>query len=536
MSSRTPQAAIQQRFNGQRRLRPWSVTHFGGVDAAKSHPLACCRFRPDEGGTLSTTLAVQLAPVNGYMRSNAYVEVFQVAVPYQAIEKLELDADADAGVTEMTRRRLEAGAGIGLEDENTISKACFVHPKSIGGVKKVSKTVRLAYLAAVNHMRKWAYFNAQLVDKSETAILPAILSANVLKRFNAVLDPEKLVDGAVQLTGELPVKGIGFPWSESGASTNLFDRRDTEGETYPDDNHFAQVVGENNDTYERTLIVKEDPDNPGHPKIYAKMAGANGTLTLRDMMKSKKLDLLIRDFAGMIKADPIHGEEKVARAIYGLSVDYGADCQVLYHKTYELQPVHQRPTDGASINDVSAHFALQDRFATLVPRSELGMQVVTIMAVKPLEVLSQQPDPAQTEKWELVNRVHDELELDEQLVTRADVESDLLAADEDQPVFWVGHNQLKHDYSTQGPNEQQTFNVEMKSSMWVYPVPTSVTPQNVNYPDNIDMYPFFNWNGNAAEYTIHQVAAISTSLAKGPNPVERIQLFSADPSLIELPA
>lgn len=531
MTSINPAAVVRQQYTGQRRLRPWSVAHFGGIDAVKLHPIAACRFRPDEGGTISTTLALQLAPVNGYMRSNAYVDVIQIAVPYQAIEKLELSEQDDAGVTEMTRRRLEAGTGIGLEDEGVISKACFTHPKSIGGVKKVSKTVRLAYLAAVNHLRKHAYYAATTLTKTETAIQPAVLTANVLERFNGVLDPEKLVDGAIQLTGQLPVKGIGIKARATAAAQDTVRETGAEIKTSDYYNVKEDVVAD----ADRKLRVEEDPDNPGYPKIYADMAGENGTVTLRDMMRSKKLDGLIRQFAGMIKLDPIHGEERVARALYGLSVDYGDDCQVLYRKVHELRPQHHRPTDGASINDVSAHFALEDRFATLVPRSELGCQVITLVSVKPMETLSQQPDPAQVEPWGLVNRVHDELELDEELVVRSDIESDLLAADEDQPVFWIGHNGLKHGYTAQGPNAQQTYQVEMKSSMWTYPVPTSVTPDNVNYPETIDMYPFYNWNGKAAEYTVHQVAAISTHLAKGPNPVEKIQLFANDPTLIEEP-
>ncbi|WP_127748836.1 hypothetical protein [Parasedimentitalea marina] len=78
-------------------------------------------------------------------------------------------------------------------------------------------------------------------------------------------------------------------------------------------------------------------------------------------------------------------------------------------------------------------------------------------------------------------------------------------------------------------NDQQVAGVEMKTSMWTYEIPTSVTPSNVSYPaEGITMYPFHNWNGAHAEYTFSQVAAISTSHAKGPNPVERIQLFADD--------
>jgi hypothetical protein len=517
--------AVRNAFNGQRRLRPWTNTHFGGLEAAKAHPLAICRFRPDEGGTVSTALDVGLAPVAGYMRSKAYVHVSQIFVPYQAIEKMELDTQEDAGVTEMTRRRLMAGEGIGLEDEGVITKAANIHPKSIGGAKRVTKTARLAYLCAVNHLRKVAYYNATMVAKTETAILPAILTANILDRFNGVLDPERLIDGAINLTGELPVKGISKRTQNFGAAHQGYG---SGGEN----TDYASSSPMSNASQDYIFEVEEDPANPGYPNIRVDMDGAS-EVTLRDMMESQKLDDLIREFAGMIKKDPINGEEVVARSLYGISVDFDHNCHSLYDQIHELTAQHVQPTDGPSVNDVSGHFKLKTRIGTVVPRSELGGQLVTLVMVKPLETLSKQPDPAQTEAWQLVNRVHDETELDEQLLKRSDLESDLAAQDEDQDAFWVGHNSIKHNYATQGPNAQQTAAVEMQSSMWVYEIPTSVTPSNVNYPETIDMYPFFNWNGAHAEYTISQVAAISTSLAKGPNPVERIQLFADDPTLID---
>lgn len=530
MNAMNPTRAIRDKFNGRRRLRPWVNSHYGGMRAMECHPLGICRFRPGEGGTVSTRLNTKLAPVSGYMRSKAYVDVVQIAVPYQAIEKLELEDQEDAGVTEMTRRRLMAKQGIGLELEGEITKAANIHPISDGGQKKVTKTARLAYLAAVNHMRLYAYFAAELATKTETAILPAILTANVLQRFNGVLEPEKMADGAINLTGDIPIKGIGILGNP--VEYSISDVNQSDGT-----NGTVQGGTPSTGSLLHRLVVEHEG---GIPKIQAEMSGV-GELTLRDMVKSQKLDELVREFAGMIKKDPINGEEKVARALYGLSIDYDHNCQVLYRKVFELSAMHQRPMDGASINDVSAHFELDTQFATLVPTSELGVQLVTIVSIKPVETIKKQPDPAQTEAWELVNRVHDETELDEVLLTRRHLESDVAAEHEDQETFWVGHRALEHNYMTEGPNAQQIAATEMKSTMWQYAIPTSVTPGNVSYPahgspDAVSMYPFYNWNGAHAEYTFKQVAAISTTLAKGPNPVERIQLFFDDPSLVENPA
>lgn len=533
---------VSNAFDGRRRLRNWRNTHFGGMQAVKSHPLAMCRFRPDEGGTVNTRLNVKLAPVSGYMRSNAYVDLYQIFVPYQAIEKMWLDTQDDAGVTEMTKRRLMEGNFCPLGGESQISKACNIHPRSIGGSKRVSASHHHAYNAAVNHLRRAAYYDAEQLPKTNYVIQPAILSANVLARFNGVLDPERQIDGAINLTGTLPLKGIGRKSANTVtplANINSYEPivptdgtasngTETELENYPN----AYEV--NADDWSNDLVIRVS-DN-GIPQLFVDMEGTS-EVTLRDMMKSQVIDGMIRGFAKILKDNPTHGEEIIERALYGLTVDFDDECQVLYHKTHTLSPMHQRPTDGASINDVSAHFELNTAFSTFVPRSELGGQLITIAMIKPVETLEAQPDPAQTEGWKLVNRVHDETQLDEVLLTRADLESDVAVADEDQPAFWVGHNALEHNYVTRGANAQQVAGVEVKSSMWTYEIPSSVTPENVSYPAaGIDMYPFFNWSGAHAEYTIDQVATISTSLAKGPNPVEKIQLFADDPTLVDADA
>ncbi|AZV78276.1 hypothetical protein EBB79_10565 [Parasedimentitalea marina] len=360
------------------------------MKAVEAHPLAICRFRPDEGGTVSSSLRVGLAPLSGHMRSKAYVEVTQVAVPYKAIEKLLLDGQEDAGVTEMSRRRLLAGEGFGLEDQGQITKAANIHPRSVGGNKRVTKTARAAYLCAGNHLLKVAYFNATPAPHTETANLPALLTANVLERFNGVLEPERLVDGVVNLTGELPIKGIG---------TRIRDFDTVNSDSYKESGETAprQVTGwQVGDGHgNNSVILEQDPDDLDFPLIRADLDGV-GELTFRDMMASQKLDGLIQKFAQMIKADPVNGEEAVERALYGIKVDYDHNCQVLYRKVHELTAVHQRPMDGASINDVSAHFELNSAFTSLVPVSELGLQLVTIVSVKLLESLTHQPDPAQT--------------------------------------------------------------------------------------------------------------------------------------------
>ena len=522
---------VRHAFDGRRRLAKWRNNHFGGMSAVQAHPLMALKLDPGEGATVTTDVAVNLAPVSGYMRTNAYCHVVQVFVPYQAIEKLELEEQEDAGVTEMTRRRLEQGQGIGLEDENVFTKAMNIHPISNAGQNKVVKSARLAYIAAVNHLRKASYHLAATAKpQTVTDLLPAVLTANILERMNGVLDPERNIDGAINLTGDLPVKGIGFRAGNSLAMDG-FNVRET-GDGDPVSYSFGRYGNHSGEALE---VVFEDDGGRKRPNIRVDMSGTS-ELTLRDMMVSQTIDKLIRGFAQIIQDDKVNGEAKVARALYSLQVDYDSNCQVLYDQIYELTPSHHRPTDGPSVNDVSAHFALEDTFSVVAPTSELGGELITIAMIKPLETKVPQPDPRHTRPWKLVNIVQDETQLEEELLTRRELEVAPGIANEDAPAMWVGHNALLHDYSTVGPNEQQIFETEMKSTMWTFPVPTSVTPENVSYPaDGIDMYPFHNWNGRHAEYTIDQRALISTTHAKGPNPIERIELFRDQPELLEQP-
>lgn len=509
---------IDQKFGKQRRLRKWGNGHRGGFGAAKLHPLFACRFRPDEGGTLETFLDTRLAPVDGILSTKAYLQVLQVFVPYQAMDVLQRPFADSRGVTEMCRREILEGRGVGLEVENAISRACFAHGKNVDGTVKVQKSVRLAYIAALNHLRKKAYFNALIADHTLSAIMPCTYKANMLQRFDGVLDPESLIDGAINLSGSVPLSGIEIAGSVSSGSGGASVASD--GSSYIQLGHSS------------TGYLRFDLKDASNVDLAADLSGA-AELTHRDLMRAKILDGIVRNLARVREMDPVHGEERVARAIYGVQMNTDDEPVVIYDQTHELEPQHIRPMDAAGVNKWSGHFHMFDTFGTVVPRTELGGQVMTFVCLRPLELVPDQPDPAQTEAWVFENRIHDELDLEEQMVTRRDLEASVPTVDADVEAFWVGKNRLMHNYMTEGINVEQVPEVEVLTKSWDHEIPQGVTPENINYPETISMYPFFNWTGPAAQYVARQRAHISTPLQLGPNPVEKLELFEADPSLIE---
>lgn len=531
-------AAIANAYGGGIRERDWSIQHYGGFEAVTFHPVACVRFRPNEGGQVMTNVDLSLAPVTGYLRSKISVQAVQVFVPYQALDKLENPDDEHGGNTEAIKKRFTAGiAGIGLEEENVISKACYAHGIQTGSGIMVQKSIRLAYIAAVNHLRQTIYHGADLLENDVNEIVRATLAASVLQRFDGVLDPEPLSDGAINLTGELPVKGIygleAYPGQVQLASTNS-SMVDANGDPAPQGTRSSAAwAGDLSGGSNHRIYVEREAD--GRVKVSSDLSGA-GEFTLRDLMEGQRMEQLIRGFAQIVTDDPVHGEEAVRRALYDLTMDVRDVPQVMFNQNYQISAQPHQPMDAAGVNEVSGHFKMMDTFGTIVPRTELGGQLITMLVVRPLERMARQPDPAQTEVWQPINRVHDELQLDPVKLTRADLESDVSPSNRDTESFHTGHNRIKLSYSASGINEAQTnSSVEMKSSMWDFAIPVGLTPENINYPDVLPsdfMYPFAYWNGHEAEYTISQTARIATKLAAGPSPIERLQIFADEPELL----
>lgn len=533
-SSALARSTISRNFSSAVTTRNWGVEHYGGFNAVEFQPLACARFRGNEGGQFVTNFGLQLAPVSGHLRSTANAQVIQVYVPYEAIHKMDNPDDEYSGLTEAIRRRFVAGEdGIGLEPENVISRACYAHGKQTGTGINVQKSIRLAYNCAVNHIRQTLYTDADLLDKDDNSIVKATLGASILQRFDGALDPEPLADGAINLTGKLPIMGIHGRAADPGANYSSVGGGlvDANGDPSDVSSSSATHMDRNFDQ----IFIDRDPDT-GVVAMSADLSAA-GEITLRDLMRSRIQESAIRGFAKVVQDDPVHGEDAVARALIGLRMDVSDVPQVLFNQTYQMTAKTHQPMDAAGVNSISGHFSLNDSFGVVVPTTELGGQLITIAVVRPLERLSRQPDPAQTEVWSTINIVQEQMELDPVVVTRAELESDVAVTDMETDSFYVGHNRLAHDYHASGANKSaQNSYAETQSSMWQFNIPVGVTPQNINYPDDLGpnfMYPFAFWDGFEVEYYIDQRAKIATTLPLGPSPIERLQLFADQPDLIE---
>jgi hypothetical protein len=500
----------------QARTRRMEDRHVGGrFRAGVLAPVMAHKFKGSEGGMMSQQLFFQLDPIPGRIMSQIYAEVVSVFVPVQALHALK-NPEADyPGSEDVIRAALADGETLfDLEEETEISKRCGINPKSIGGVKKSCESARLAYIAAVNFLRRQLYVNATQQSKTETAILPAILSKTVLQRLNGVLDPEDRVNGAVSLNAHIPVRGIGL----GTTSPNTVNA----GMTHSDGTQETVDLARTTDNTFR-MEVEQDAANKWYPKVEAVL----GTqISVSDFYQAERMDQLVRTMRKFVDDNPEKGEEIVTRWAMGLSLDVGRDPVVLYRRRVSMNNAVERPMDGASIDDLRTYPTNGIRFTVPVPKTEFGGVVVTMASIKPDEVLSSQPHPMFTEPWAQDNFVADEMAAvagDPVGVTLRELDSDIDQGNETDIGLYVGNHGLKRFYRQYGWNRHlDTNDVDAETSIWQLEVPMSVTPENVNYPEPLPQTPFADTTAEICTYGCRSSLTVETPLIFGPTPVEEL--------------
>lgn len=517
-------------YQMKRNVRREARTLMGRFKAGKLAPVMAVPVKGSEGGMLSQTVSFELDPIAGRMMTPITAEMVSVFVPVEACDAIKDPNAAYAGMREVIREKLLSGNPLfGLEAENEISKRCGVNPRSIGGVLKVNEIVRLAHNAAVNHLRRRRFVDAVQLTAANTLVTSAILSETVLQRFNAALDPDPNVNGAVPLsipTMQLPVTGIsGYHNSIAG----------TEAPTIGSHTGtWAQA--HSNDNQQGVFVKLRDANLPGESfrrvDVFAHLNGAAvGNLTLTDFYNAQKMDELTRVMRKIVDDNPDYGEEMVLRWAHGLSVDPGATPFVLAEKSTILGRQIVGATDTAGVEDGvrRSDMATQLSFTVPVPSTELGGIVITFACIKPDETLSSQPHPILSDVWGLDNFVADELALDPQPVTARELDTNCGAAAESTVLFYTGLNELKKAYVSYGLCRQlDPTTVEAKNAVWQLQVPLSVTPETVLYPENLSQYPFADQQAEICTYVVNSTASIPTPIIYGPSPVEELAIIETE--------
>lgn len=485
-----------------------SRTLAGRYRGGKLAPVMAVPFRESESGVISQTLTCELDPIAGRMLTPITSEIIAVYVPIPAIDALKNPTEDFVGNAEVTRQKLLTGDPLfTLENETEISKRLGVEPRSIAGTKKVNEVVRLAHNVAVNYLRQKKYVKATQIDKNSTAITPALISQTVLDRLNGVLDPEDRVNGKVDFTGSIPVKGI---WTSGGFSSK--NTLKTTGGTAIENGIITNTAPH----------IEEDPANVGFPGVYADLDQADG-ISLTDFYRAERMDKLTREMRALVDKNPTYGEELVQRFAHGLSVDVGKQPFVVYQSQRSFGTSMKSAMDGANLDQTQTNSLAQQSFSAPIPATEFGGIVITFACLKPDETLAHQPHPILSDVWGARNYVADEMAMDPVPVTVRDLYADCDVGDEETIALYVGNNHLLRNYNNYGfTRHLDTTTVEAKTAIWQIEVPMSVTPESVIYPTDLEHYPFADQTAEVCTYNIQSTARISTPIIFGPTPVEEL--------------
>lgn len=515
------------KYQRPRSMRTEARTIVGRTRGGKLQPVMAVPFRESESGMLEQSVTVELDPIAGRLITPVTAEITAVYVPALAIHAMKYADQPFPGVAENFRQMLLSGNPVfTLEPETNVTKAMAVEPRAIGTQKRVNEAVRIAHNSAVNYLRQRKHVSAAQIHWSNANVTPALLGSTVLKRLNAVLDPEDRVNGAVSFNVpqmRLPVDGLGIVDPDGAGFEPVAHNVRRTGPVSDGSQYDYKVVGDGSNT--DRLFIKEDPNNAGFPLIEALFDGSTQQMSLTDLYNAEKIDALTREFRQIVDANPQYGEEIITRLAHGLSVELGATPFVLYEKQEVFGMNLQRAMDGPSLDKVQTNSVVDIDFTVPVPATEFGGIVITFVSVKPDETIPHQPHPILSVEWGARNHVEDELVIDPVPVTIRDLHADAAEVDQETIVCYVGNNYLEKNYVNYGfRRDFDRTTVEAKSAIWQIEVPFSVTPESVLYPYDLDHYPFADNSPTAepVEYTIRSRAQIMTPRVFGPTPVEEL--------------
>lgn len=488
-------------YQGASSRRREEVGRTHKMKGAKLGPVMAVPVLQSEAGSLRQSVTFEIDPVQGRMISVPYAKVISIYVPVQAAHALKYPDHDYPGSADVIRQLLQGDTPLfGLELESELSQRLSINPKSVDGDLYVSEIALIAHNAAANYIRRRKYVKAAQVAHDSRDILPAVYENTVLDRFGGVLDPDDRVNGAVDLslTGRLDLRGdtdLGF--------------------------HSAHAVA---------VDGADGPATAGSSStripLYSDLADADGaTLSLKDLYIAERSDALIRKMRQIVDANPQYGEEMLSEWAYGLNVDPGKQPIVLFERKVPLGRNIQPGMDGAAViaGTEVTNMLQKIEFAVPIPRTEFGGVVITFASFLPDEIVDSQPHPILSEPWGGINFTLDEQKIDPVPVSIRELYSDCDEVDEETTMFYVGNNHMKRTYVSAGFGRQvDETTVENKNALWQMPVPLSVTPESVNYPETVPQYPWPDQTAEICTVHVRSSAIMNSPLILGPSPVEEL--------------
>jgi hypothetical protein len=378
------------------------------------------------------------------------VRVMAYLVPWLAFDRFEGSMDA-FNKSYAGQPSLDGGTVIpfiekqafGTHGSNEVYKYLGVHGKP-------TDEVNTMYLEAYNQI-----WNQRATNRSEDIVPRGRLDGDLAEAFwlhqgfkHIVPDFDQAVaEGEVALNvieGDLPVKGIGLVPSEAGFSTAAGDP------------HVVTTMGNDatgkwstSNASLRHAMLKENPDNPGFPGVFAEMQENGITVSLANIELAKKTQA----FAKMREQYSGHSEQwLIDMLMNGLQVPDQALKQpmLLADKTTVIGMQKRYATDGASLTDSVVNGATYVDLAVNIPRLATGGVVMIVAEITPEQMFERQKDMflhADTVE-DFPEYMRDFLDPEKVAV----VTNDYVDIDHDTPNATFGYAPLNYQWNRAAPN------------------------------------------------------------------------------------
>jgi len=132
-------------------------------------------------------------------------------------------------------------------------------------------------------------------------------------------------------------------------------------------------------------------------------------------------------------------------------------------------------------------------------------------------------------EWVARNFVADELQLDPVPVTKRMLDNNILSVEENDVAFYTGLNALARNYQSYGISRRLDPEL-ISNKMLIYQlrIPMSVTPDNINYPEDFQQHIFADPTAEVVACFKQSAFRGTTPIVFGPTPRETVEIIDAE--------
>lgn len=298
-----------------------------------------------------------------------------------------------------------------------------------------------AYNAIINHRlgnRSPKLLQEEGRDRLDKTLAPAFWKHDKFKHLVADFD-QAMIDGEVPLNvvdAQMPVKGI-------GKLNQHFDETAYLRETGGTNNQYSNVQSINNADTNNTFYVREDPDNPGFPGVFAELQENGITVSLSNIEAAKKTAA----FAKLREQYNGHDDEYIIDLLMGgIRIPEQAFNQpiLLANQDTVFGMSKRHATDGASLTQSVVNGETFVDIAIRVPPVNTGGIIMIVAECVPDQLWERQADPilSVTSPEQLPEFLRDELDPEKVSI----VKNGYVDVDHDTPDGNFAFAPLNHEW------------------------------------------------------------------------------------------